>query len=445
MRVAVTGASGNVGTSVLEALAEEPAVKEILGIARRLPQVEMAKVEWASADVTEDALVPLFAGADAVIHLAWAIQPSRDEAVTERINVEGSRRVFDAVARAGVGALVHASSVGAYSPGPKERRVDESWPVDGIPTSFYSRHKAAVETMLDAFERREPEVRVVRLRPGLIFKAEAGSEIRRLFAGPLLPGLLVRRQLVPFIPRVPRLRFQAVHSRDVGEAYRQAVVRDVRGAFNIAAEPAIGVEELREFFGARSFPLPAGALRAAADLSRLARPRPRGADDEHRAGARAARLGAQDGLTAGARRPDARDAQRRGGADAAPGAKSRRPAARRRVRHRRRPEAVIVASPIPQLRGWFSVFASKAGVSRTHGAIERQICSKTGRGLAQLPALPADGQDRRRRPRRRAAGRQLRAARRRRLAPAVGRARRARPRLVADLPAPPAPLRLKTS
>jgi len=267
MRVAVTGASGNVGTSVLEALAEEPAVKEILGIARRLPQVEMAKVEWASADVTEDALVPLFAGADAVIHLAWAIQPSRDEAVTERINVEGSRRVFDAVARAGVGALVHASSVGAYSPGPKERRVDESWPVDGIPTSFYSRHKAAVETMLDAFERREPEVRVVRLRPGLIFKAEAGSEIRRLFAGPLLPGLLVRRQLVPFIPRVPRLRFQAVHSRDVGEAYRQAVVRDVRGAFNIAAEPAIGVEELREFFGARSFPLPAGALRAAADLT----------------------------------------------------------------------------------------------------------------------------------------------------------------------------------
>ncbi|HET9198337.1 MAG TPA: NAD-dependent epimerase/dehydratase family protein [Solirubrobacterales bacterium] len=267
MRVAVTGASGNVGTSVLEALGREPEVETILGVARRLPEVEMPKVEWASADVTEDDLVPLLAGADAVVHLAWAIQPSRDESVTERINVEGSRRVFDAVARAGVGTLVHASSVGAYSPGPKERRVDESWPVDGIPTSFYSRHKAAVETLLDAFERREPEVRVVRLRPGLIFKAEAASEIRRLFAGPFLPGFLVRKQLVPLLPRVPRLRFQAVHSRDVGEAYRQAVVRDVSGAFNIAAEPEIGIDELRGFFGARSFPLPAGALRAAADLS----------------------------------------------------------------------------------------------------------------------------------------------------------------------------------
>jgi len=267
MRVVVTGASGNVGTSVLEALGREEKVGEIVGTARRVPELEMPKVRWAGADVVEDDLRPLFTGADAVVHLAWAIQPSRDESVTERINVEGSRRVFEAAARAGVGAIVHASSVGAYSPGPKRRRVDEAWGVEGIQGSFYSRHKAAVETILDAFERREPEIRVVRLRPGLIFKSEAASEIRRLFAGPLLPGFLVRKQLVPLVPRVPRLRFQAVHSRDVGEAYRQAVVRDVHGAFNIAAEPEIGVEELREFFDARSFPLPAGALRAAADLT----------------------------------------------------------------------------------------------------------------------------------------------------------------------------------
>jgi UDP-glucose 4-epimerase len=267
MRVVITGASGNVGTSVLEALADEPEVKEVVGLARRVPEISYPKVEWVGADVTADQLTPIFAGADAVVHLAWAIQPSRDETVTERINVEGSRRVFDAVARAGVETLVYASSVGAYSPGPKQRQVDESWPVDGIRTSFYSRHKAAVETMLDAFERREPKVRVVRLRPGLIFKAEAASEIRRLFAGPFLPGVLVRRQLVPLLPRVPRLRFQAVHSRDVGDAYRLALVRDVHGAFNVAAEPEIGVEQLCEFFGARSFPLPAGALRGAARLS----------------------------------------------------------------------------------------------------------------------------------------------------------------------------------
>jgi UDP-glucose 4-epimerase len=267
MRVVVTGASGNVGTSVLEALGREDKVEEVVGIARRMPEIEMPKVEWVGADVLEVDLAQFFEGADAVIHLAWAIQPSRDEAMTERINVEGSRRVFEAAAAAKASALVYASSVGAYSPGPKERQVDESWPVKGIPSSFYSRHKAATEDLLDELESRAPDLRIVRLRPGLIFKSEAASEIRRLFAGPFLPGFLIQKRLIPLIPRVPRLRFQAVYSRDVGEAYRQAVVRDVHGAFNIAADPEIGVEELCEFFGARSFPLPARALRGAADLS----------------------------------------------------------------------------------------------------------------------------------------------------------------------------------
>jgi UDP-glucose 4-epimerase len=89
MKVVVTGASGNVGTSVLAALAEEDAVDEVLGISRRRPQLELPKVAWAEADVAESELAPLFAGADAVVHLAWAIQPSRDEAAMERVNVLG--------------------------------------------------------------------------------------------------------------------------------------------------------------------------------------------------------------------------------------------------------------------------------------------------------------------------------------------------------------------
>ena len=99
--------------------------------------------------------------------------------------------MFDATASAQVPALVYASSVGAYSAGPKDRAVDECWPTDGVTTSFYSRHKAEVERMLDEFEARAPTLRVVRLRPGLIFKREAASEIRRYFAGPLLPSPLV--------------------------------------------------------------------------------------------------------------------------------------------------------------------------------------------------------------------------------------------------------------
>src|SRR5581483_8088898 len=179
MHVVVVGASGNVGTSVLRSLADEAAVDSVLGLARRRPQAEFAKTTWATADVTSDDLAPHFRGADAVVHLAWAIQPSRDDGERRRINVLGSERVFRAVADAGVPALVYASSVGAYSPGPKDRAVDESWPAGGTPTSFYARHKAEVEQGLDRFELEHPDVRVVRMRPGLTFKRASAEEQRR--------------------------------------------------------------------------------------------------------------------------------------------------------------------------------------------------------------------------------------------------------------------------
>jgi UDP-glucose 4-epimerase len=267
MRVVITGATGNVGTSVIDALVAEPKVDEIVGLARRLPELEKPKVRWVHADVASAELGPHFHGADAVVHLAWAIQPSHDEEVMERTNVLGSERVFEAVADARVGSLVYASSVGAYGPGSKDRRVDESWPTEGIPTSAYSRHKVAVERLLDEFEAREPAVRVVRMRPGLIFKREAASEIRRLFIGPLLPNLLVRPRLIRFVPRLAKLRFQAVHADDVGDAYRRALVRDVEGAFNLAAEPVIGPDELGSALKARPIGIPPRLLRAAADLS----------------------------------------------------------------------------------------------------------------------------------------------------------------------------------
>ena len=264
MRAVIVGATGNVGTSLLEALAGEQAVDEVVAVARRPLQHSYPRTRFVSADIVTADLDPIFRGADVVVHLAWLIQPGRDESVTYGVNVVGSERVFAAAGQANVRALVYASSVGAYSPGPKDRLVDESWPTEGIPTSFYSRHKAATERRLDRLEQERPELRVVRLRPGLIFKREAATEIRRLFAGPLLPGWVLRPELIPIVPDLERLRFQAVHSLDVGDAYRRAIVSDARGAFNIAADPVLGPAELSGIFRARRVRLPVPAVRAAA-------------------------------------------------------------------------------------------------------------------------------------------------------------------------------------
>ncbi|MDQ3987382.1 MAG: NAD-dependent epimerase/dehydratase family protein [Actinomycetota bacterium] len=268
MRVAVTGATGNVGTSLVETLSADPDVSEIVGIARRRPELVLPKTKWVTVDVTSPEIGEFLDGIDVVVHLAWLIQPSRNLAELSLVNVEGSRNLFEAAAGAGVSAIVYASSVGAYSPGPKDRLVDESWPVEGIETAFYSRHKAEVERILSEFEERHRDIRVVRLRPALIFKGEAATGVRRLFAGPLLPGKMLRRPFIPAVPDDERLIFQAVHCYDVAEAYRLAVTKQVSGAFNVAADPVLDMSIVANVLGpGRTFQINPRLLRGATTLA----------------------------------------------------------------------------------------------------------------------------------------------------------------------------------
>ncbi|MET9138219.1 SDR family oxidoreductase [Streptomyces parvulus] len=265
-RIVVTGATGNVGTSVVKLLSEDPEVGSVLGLARRIPGWTPERTERAAIDLASDRadLGAHFAGADAVVHLAWAFQPTHDPATTWRTNVLGSLRVFEAVAAAGVPALVHASSVGAYSPGPKDRAVDESWPTHGWPDAAYCREKAYLERTLDIFERDHPGIRVVRMRPAFLFKRESASEQRRIFGGRFLPGPAARPGALPFLPDIPGLRVQALHTDDAAHAYRLAVrSEDARGPYNLAAEPVVDAEVLGRMFGARPVRLPRTAARSA--------------------------------------------------------------------------------------------------------------------------------------------------------------------------------------
>ncbi|WP_052850486.1 NAD-dependent epimerase/dehydratase family protein [Streptomyces avicenniae] len=268
MRVVIVGATGNVGTALVRALADEPAVTSVLGLARRVPDREVAKTTWAPVDLrdaehVEARLRGYFEGADAVVHLAWLIQPARDPVTTWQANVLGTTRLLNAVAAARVPALLQSSSVAAYAPGPKDRAVDESWPTHGWPQAAYSREKAYVERLLDAFEYRQPTVRVVRMRPGFVFSRHAAAGQRRLFAGPLVFGPLVRPELLPLMPDMRGLRFQVVHTSDVAEAFRLGITEPVRGAFNLAAEPVVDAALLGRLFEARPVTLPRPLVRAA--------------------------------------------------------------------------------------------------------------------------------------------------------------------------------------
>lgn len=273
MRIAVVGASGNVGTALLRRLAREGDV-EVVGLCRRPPEEPRPpydRVRWQRVDIgepgAEKVLAQAFRGTDAVVQLAWLLQPSHDQQALHHTNVPGSGRVFVAAADAGVPHLLYVSSVGAYSPASKSVRTGENWPTGGVAGSHYSRDKAAVERLLDRVAERHPELTITRVRPGLVMQRGAASEVQRYFLGPFAVGPLfrwVRRGRLPVVPLPRRFTLQFVHADDLADAMVRMLRRRAGGAFNIAAEPPLEPADLARLLNARYVPVPETVMRVAA-------------------------------------------------------------------------------------------------------------------------------------------------------------------------------------
>jgi len=281
MRVVVVGATGNLGTALLTRLQAEPSVTDLVGVARRSPRSATPPyggMEWYSIDIGDDAAVDqlahAFRGADAVVHLGWALQPSHDRDAMWRTNVTGTAHVLRASVRAGVPHVLTASSVGAYSRGPKGRRVDETWRTKGVRRSSYSKQKATNERLLDQFAERWPDVTLTRMRPGLVFQPAAASEIVGLFLGRWVPTRWMQRHRLPFLPLAPRFVSQVVHADDVADAFWRAIDQRAGGAFNLAAEPVVDPDRVARAFGTRVLPVPYRMLRTAALVTWLLRLQP---------------------------------------------------------------------------------------------------------------------------------------------------------------------------
>jgi nucleoside-diphosphate-sugar epimerase len=273
LTVAVTGATGNLGTALLRRLTDPASgVAAVRGLARRKPPDDAPydRVQWHLVDLgqaTGETLLPAFLdGVDAVVHLAWALQPGRQPERLHRVNVEGTRRVAEAAVAAGVRHVVHMSSLGAYAPAAVGQRVTEDWPVTGIPSAQYSRDKSAAEQVVRDVVGRRGDTTVTVVRPTLVMQPEAGAEIGRYFLGPLvygaaraLPGAVARLLPLP----APALHVGFVHADDVADAIVRMLDRRAAGPFNLTAEPLVDAGELARVLGTRRVPVPAFVVRTA--------------------------------------------------------------------------------------------------------------------------------------------------------------------------------------
>ena len=276
LTVAVTGPTGTFGHGLVPLLEGDDRIGRVIGIARRPfdpAQLGWSKMTYRQGDVRdEDALRQAFAGADAVVHLAFLIAGGSRE-TTRAINVEGTLNAFRAAASAGVKRFVYASSVAAYGfHHDNPVGLTEQWPVWAADRLFYSQEKAELEQLLQREAAQHPGVDLYLLRPSIVVGPQAlgGKLTGRL--GALVEGLLMRRSPIPFPVVVPDLPIQLVHQDDVGQALVQCVVAaGPPGAYNIAASDVVSVADLARAAGLLPvLRLPAGPVHALARrVSRL--------------------------------------------------------------------------------------------------------------------------------------------------------------------------------
>jgi nucleoside-diphosphate-sugar epimerase len=280
LTVAITGPTGEIGHSVLEALERSREVARVVGMARRPFDAEasgLRKLTYARGDVLDaDAVAGLVDGADVVVHLAFIIMGGAEE--SRRVNLEGSRNVFEACGAARVKRLVYTSSVAAYgfhreNPQP----LTEDVPARGSAGHYYSAQKAEVEAVLaDTLQDSTTEAVVFRpcivAGPGapLLIDSLPYTQLSERLPGPVLSLLDGVPILKPVLPD-PGVPFQLVHHDDVAGAIRAAVIgRGGAGAYNLAGSGRLTVRQLADELGWYTIPVPELAVDAVAEMiSRL--------------------------------------------------------------------------------------------------------------------------------------------------------------------------------
>ncbi|MDP7038860.1 MAG: NAD-dependent epimerase/dehydratase family protein [Myxococcota bacterium] len=239
--IALTGASGQLGTLVLRRLIDDRNVGRIIAIDRVPPTLISRKIEWLQKDICDTDLDEHLQGADVLIHLAFIVTDYLPRAQFDAINIGGSKNVFRAGAKVGVKQIIYASSLAAYGVVPDQPNpITEDTPRILVEDFPYSAAKYHVEAFLDDFEKEHPTIHVVRFRPSILIGARFNNPLGELFGKAIDRGYIVARKNVP-IP--------IVWDEDVADAFMLACQKEIRGAFNLGAEPLYGPEELARTLG----------------------------------------------------------------------------------------------------------------------------------------------------------------------------------------------------
>jgi nucleoside-diphosphate-sugar epimerase len=193
---------------------------------------------------------------------------------THRINLEGTRNVFEAATSAGLKRFVYTSSVAAYgfheeNPQPLTEEVAPK----GTDDFYYSAQKAELERELHRMVDGS-DVDTYVFRPCIVAGGDAlmliNAVMEQLQLGGRLPQITTFLKSVPFLKPVlpdPGTPFQLVHQDDVAQALAAAVTgRGEPGIYNLAGEGTISFGDLASAIGWYSVPIPNFAVEVTAEV-----------------------------------------------------------------------------------------------------------------------------------------------------------------------------------
>jgi len=239
LTVAVTGASGYLGTRLIRTLCSDERIDRVLGFDLGPPQFKSDKFIFDVVDVRDRRLSSRLSDVDVIVHLASVMDPIHDEAVMRDINVNGSQNVFIAAADAGVGKIVYSSSATVYGAHPdNDVPLTEESPLRANLDFSYAAHKLEVEYVVKEFRAEHPSVIFTLLRPAIVFGAGVHNAWSHFMEAPLLFG--VKGHSPPW---------QFAHEDDVASGAVFAIFNDLNGAYNLAPRGWLENDEAAELIG----------------------------------------------------------------------------------------------------------------------------------------------------------------------------------------------------
>ena len=258
MRYVVTGGAGYIGTRLVEQLVERDDTERVVIADVRPPRSFRPKAEYQPLDVRDDQ------GArellererpDALVHLAFILNPMHDENAMYEIDVGGTHNVLEAASAAGTEHVLVTSSTSAYGAFPDNPvPIDEEWPVRGVPDFEYARDKAEADRLCQLWALRHPDRTMTIARPCIVFGPNVDNFIVRLWTkAPFLTDMGNLDQVTQF-----------VHEDDLVEALVALLSGSHGGAFNIAGDGTMTYRETAETIGLKTRRMPFALARSLA-------------------------------------------------------------------------------------------------------------------------------------------------------------------------------------